>query len=388
MKNNAFRKTKRKIIALLSFCMASVFLICTPVCAAESVVGITFDGSDSPYVVENPTPTPIPTPNPNPNPPKKEENKTGKEDEENDDKKQDAPQESNDDSKSDKPSPLLGPENTTHMGVTVTAVSEAECEDLTDDKVTPSKEEKRSDIINAIGEKVVVINKDLFGTATTTRFVDDDDTTGEIKNVSEIISHFLTEEDVEAYNNGSEIAIVLNISDNVPILEEDKEDVSYSVLESETVGAIFDINLVKAVDGVSVAKFTQLDIPIQISIAVPEDLVKEGRAYSVIRIHKTNGDKIIDRLADEDDVLETVTFSTDRFSTYALVYEDATVIADGTGIDAPIDNIGEENVDQNEVKMSDTVRYFLIGIFISVVIFLILFFVFKRTEESFTNNSK
>lgn len=363
--------------------MASMFLICTPVYAAESVVGITFDGSDSPYVEADPVPTPRPTPTPNP--PKKEENKENKD---NTEKEQDVQQENNADEENSESFPLLGSENVTHMGVTVTAVSEAECEDLTDDKVTPSKEEKRSDIINAIGEKIVIINKDLFGTASTTRFVDDDDTTGEIKNVSEIISHFLTEEDVEAYNNGSEIAIVLNISDSVPILEEDKEDVSYSVLESETVGAIFDINLVKAVDGVSVAKFTQLDIPIQISIAVPENLVREGRTYSVIRVHKTNGDKVVDRLADEDDVLETVTFSTDRFSTYALVYEDATVIADDTGIDAPIDNMGEENVDQNEDKMPDTVRYFLIGIFISVVIFLILFFVFKRTEESFTNNSK
>lgn len=378
MKNNAFRKTKRKIIALLSFCMASVFLICTPVCAAESVVGITFDGSDSPYVEADPVPTPIPTPNPNPNPPKKEENKNDKED---------APQESNDD-KSDEPSPLLGSENTTHMGVTVTAVSETEYETLTEGEIVSSEKEEKFDAVNTIGEKLVVINKNLFGTATTTRLVDDGDTTGEIKNVSEIVSHFLTEEDIEAYNNGSEIAIVLNISDSVPILEEDKEDVSYSVLESETVGAIFDINLVKSVDGVSVAKFTQLDIPIQISIAVPENLVKEGRTYSVIRVHKTNSDKVVDRLADEDDVLETVTFSTDRFSTYALVYEDATVIADDTGIDAPIDNIGEENVDQNEDKMPDTVRYFLIGIFISVVIFLILFFVFKRTEKSFTNNSK
>ena len=387
MKNNAFRKTKRKIIALLSFCMTSACLICTPVCAAESVVGITFDGSESPYVVENPTPTPIPTPSPNPNPPKKEENKTDKEDEEKDDKKQDAPQESNDD-KSDEPSPLLGSENTTHMGVTVTAVSETEYETLTEEEIVSFEKEEKFDAVNTIGEKLVVINKNLFGTATTTRLVDDGDTTGEIKNVSEIVSHFLTEEDIEAYNNGSEIAIVLNISDSVPILEEDKEDVSYSISESETVGAIFDINLVKAVDGVSVAKFTQLDIPIQISIAVPENLVREGRTYSVIRVHKANGDKVVDRLADEDDVLETVTFSTDRFSTYALVYEDATVIADDTGIDAPIDNIGEENVDQNEDKMPDTVRYFLIGIFISVVIFLILFFVFKRTEESFTNNSK
>ena len=387
MKNNAFRKTKRKIIALLSFCMASVFLICTPVCAAESVVGITFDGSESPYVVENPTPTPIPTPNPTPtpNPPKKEENKENKD---NTEKEQNVQQKDNTDDKSDEPSPLLGSENTTHMGVTVTAVSETEYETLTEEEIVSFEKEEKFDAVNTIGEKILVINKNLFGTATTTRLVDDGDTTGEIKNVSEIVSHFLTEEDIEAYNNGSEIAIVLNISDNVPILEEDKEDISYSVSESETVGTIFDINLVKSVDGVSVAKFTQLDIPIQISIAVPENLVREGRTYSVIRVHKANGDKVVDRLADEDDVLETVTFSTDRFSTYALVYEDATVIADDTGIDAPIDNIGEENVDQNEDKMPDTVRYFLIGIFISVVIFLILFFVFKRTEKSFTNNSK
>lgn len=388
MKSSVLRKTKKKIIAWFTSCLASVFLICTPVCAAESVVGITFNGSDSPYVEEDPVPTPIPTPNPTPtpNPPKKEENKENKD---NTEKEQDVQQENNADDENDESSSLLGSENVTHMGVTVTAVSEIEYENLTDQNPVASKKEEKTDTVNTIGEKAVIINKDLFGKTTTTRLVDDEssNTTGEIKNVSEIVSHFLTEEDIEAYNSGSEIAIVLNISDNVPILEEDKEDISYSVSENETVGAIFDINLVKAVDGVSVARFTQLDIPIQISITVPEDLVKEGRVYSVIRIHKTNGDKIIDRLADEDAVLETVTFSTDRFSTYALVYEDATVIADDTDVNTPVNNTGEdENVDQNKGKIPDTVKYFLIGILISAVIFLVLFFVYKRIEKSSKDN--
>lgn len=72
---------------------------------------------------------------------------------------------------------------------------------------------------------------------------------------------------------------------------------------------------------------TELDEEVEITLDIPEGLekVKEGykREYSVIRVHLNKEGKyetdILDAIENKDG---TVTFKTDRFSTYVLAYED------------------------------------------------------------------
>ena len=64
---------------------------------------------------------------------------------------------------------------------------------------------------------------------------------------------------------------------------------------------------------------TQLDDPITYTIVIPADLVKEGREFAVVRVH---GDQT-ELLPTTMNADGTITFETDCFSTYALVYKDA-----------------------------------------------------------------
>lgn len=64
-------------------------------------------------------------------------------------------------------------------------------------------------------------------------------------------------------------------------------------------------------------KLSELQNEIEITIAVPDEL-KGKNVYYILRNH----DGVCDMLMDLDDDPDTITFRTDRFSTYAIVYEE------------------------------------------------------------------
>ena len=55
----------------------------------------------------------------------------------------------------------------------------------------------------------------------------------------------------------------------------------------------------------------------KITLAIPKEMQKENRVFSVIRLHDGKADKLNAEL--KDDIL---TFKTDAFSTYAIAYEE------------------------------------------------------------------
>ena len=61
---------------------------------------------------------------------------------------------------------------------------------------------------------------------------------------------------------------------------------------------------------------TQLNAPIRIVIDIPADLLAKGSNFGIIRVHTG----VATLLNDLDDNPNTITFDTDRFSTYAIVY--------------------------------------------------------------------
>ena len=62
----------------------------------------------------------------------------------------------------------------------------------------------------------------------------------------------------------------------------------------------------------------ELNNKISFTVMIPEDLEEEGRTFYVIRVHNGKTDKLdVTKNADG-----TYSFETDRFSTYALAYED------------------------------------------------------------------
>lgn len=100
---------------------------------------------------------------------------------------------------------------------------------------------------------------------------------------------------------------------------QDKKVLEDHIDENVNIAQYLDINiLVKANDQV-IGEVNELDNEVTFTVAIPEDLMKEGRTFYVIRVHDGKAEKL--ETAENED--GTLTFKTDKFSTYALAYEDA-----------------------------------------------------------------
>jgi hypothetical protein len=72
--------------------------------------------------------------------------------------------------------------------------------------------------------------------------------------------------------------------------------------------------------GGNTEKITELPTTMEVVIEIPDDVYQKGKTYSVLRVH--NGELTV--LPDLDDDPKTITFRTDRFSSYAIAREVAT----------------------------------------------------------------
>ena len=75
----------------------------------------------------------------------------------------------------------------------------------------------------------------------------------------------------------------------------------------------FDLTMLKTEDGYT-ERITEMPRPMEVIIEVPQDIYKEGKTYSILRVH----DGELSVLPDLDDDPRTITFKTDRFSNYAI----------------------------------------------------------------------
>ncbi len=79
-----------------------------------------------------------------------------------------------------------------------------------------------------------------------------------------------------------------------------------------------DLSIMLKADNEELGTLNKLEEEITITVAIPEELKADGRTYKVIRNH--NGVvEVLDTVVNEDG---TISFKTDKFSTYALAYAD------------------------------------------------------------------
>ena len=99
-----------------------------------------------------------------------------------------------------------------------------------------------------------------------------------------------------------------------------------------TIGQYLDISLYKII-GDSRTAITETDGKITVRIDVPDSLKNTDssntRAFAVIRLH----DGRAEFLEDLDNDADTITIATDRFSTYAVVYQDTAADTGNSGKD-------------------------------------------------------
>ena len=138
-----------------------------------------------------------------------------------------------------------------------------------------------------------------------------------------MVKAVLTPDQQELVNGGETIEIridVTDISEKVP--PQDKEVIESGIeAHSEEVpglvlGMYVDISMFIRIGAGEWNAITETDEPIEVVVNIPEKLQSDGREYYIIRAH--NGEYTF--MNDLDDVQDTITVSTELFSSYAIAY--------------------------------------------------------------------
>jgi hypothetical protein len=156
--------------------------------------------------------------------------------------------------------------------------------------------------------------------------------------VDKLSDALLTEEEEKLVENGVNIYVGLSVEDISNSVSESDKQLVEKHLNGHAVGVYLDITLTKQLGESTPVKLTETAGAVTVTITVPDELrntdSKMVRTYKIIRVHEGKAD-VLD--ASFDEKTGKLSFETDRFSTYTLVYTD-TPVSDNpkTGDNAPL----------------------------------------------------
>ncbi len=172
--------------------------------------------------------------------------------------------------------------------------------------------------------------------------------------------NLLTKEEKLQLQNNANLSVSLDVYDVTnSITDEEKELImqTSSNTGKSFAGMYLDISLYKKIGDNEAVKLTNLDNMVTISIKVPETLVIdsniEEREYFIVRVHEGKAEIINGTF---DLTSRTFTFSTNQFSTYALMYNDVN---------------GNTDVDASDVKTDTDVLYLLLASAMGIIALMV-----------------
>lgn len=207
---------------------------------------------------------------------------------------------------------------------------DGECKDCGDKPVVADKVDK-VDTTKPVDEVTPVIKQEAADTtakdvSTVVDAILADDVTDEVK---EAVSDDTIKEIKAELEAGKQITaeIKAEVVDEKELDAEDVKEIKDKLGEEGKVAQFLDLSvMIKSVaaDGAEkeLGTLNVLSKKITFTIMVPEELVKDGREFYVIRVHDGKAEKLeLTKNADG-----TYSFETDRFSSYALAYDEAPVV--------------------------------------------------------------
>ena len=135
----------------------------------------------------------------------------------------------------------------------------------------------------------------------------------------------LSNEDKKLLLNGKKMFIFVEAQEINPS-EEDKVLINDILENKYNIGLYLDINLFKQIEDGVKEKITNTKSKVNISFEIPQALRNTNRKFFIVRVH--NKDASILPSSVENNIL---TFESDQFSTYALVYVDEQINNPDTG---------------------------------------------------------
>ncbi|MDD6492856.1 MAG: hypothetical protein PUG54_11690, partial [Firmicutes bacterium] len=143
-----------------------------------------------------------------------------------------------------------------------------------------------------------------------------------ISNFKEVFDSVISEEELLDIFEGEKVNLSFNIARSKKyILPDEKKTVdSIAKQNSYEVGDYFDVMFLKSVQGKS-SLITELGTECEIVLQLPEELKGSDRQYAIVHVHE-NSDGTIEKrvLKDLDNNPDTITFRTNKFSAFAIVY--------------------------------------------------------------------
>lgn len=143
---------------------------------------------------------------------------------------------------------------------------------------------------------------------------------------TEELQNILSEEDQAAIEQGAQVKVELEVSDITDRVSEEDKALTQDVLAGELAGQFIegtylDLLLYKTVGDSERQPVTETTGALTVQFTLPENLLNQDtaltRIYKIIRIHEGIAE-ILDAVLNGS----ILSFQTDRFSTYALVYSD------------------------------------------------------------------
>ena len=135
----------------------------------------------------------------------------------------------------------------------------------------------------------------------------------------------LSEEEKRLMSQGDlPVAIDFAIRDREGKVSQETKDIFEERKPSGmTIGRYFEITLEKRKNGEEKESVSELPEKIKVVLHVPQPLQAPDREFYILGLHtqKDSGPEFV-QLSDEDENPDTITFSTDRFSSYAIAYID------------------------------------------------------------------
>lgn len=141
----------------------------------------------------------------------------------------------------------------------------------------------------------------------------------------------LTQDEQDAIIAGEDLEIILKLEDTtVEVDTAEKEDIAEKLAEKEfegkKLGTFLDINLIKKI-GNTETKVTNTTGMLKLTFEVPASLINKDAAINRIYTIARNHDGKVEFLkAEFNKETNQLTFETDKFSTYAVIYEDTAVV--------------------------------------------------------------
>ena len=173
------------------------------------------------------------------------------------------------------------------------------------------------------GDLQVTIQNDFADTEQETSYNSFYENSG-VPNFEIVLEHLLSaEEKMEMLQGNVPISINLHIEDaNGEETPQVQKAFAEKKLPGMNVGQYFEVFLMASKNN-DTQMVSELPEALRVVINVPAHLKRENRKFYILRLHtKEDGSQDFAQLADEDDNPDTITFSTDKFSPYAIAYID------------------------------------------------------------------